>query len=134
MLILLQRMKGKPVFLFCMMMISLLLVECKTQSKADNATTTAYMFPANTPEASKAVIIEKGDKGKVLFKMYCTECHGIFSKGKDSIPNFTKDQVGNYRSRTITFQNHPSLRKLSAEQFDAILTFLQYRKVSGHHD
>jgi len=115
------------------MMISLLLVECKTGSKAGEANKTAYTFPANVPEANKAAIIEKGDKGKVLYQIYCTECHGIFSKGKDSIPNFTKEQIDNYRSRTITFQNHPSLRKLSAEQFDAILTFLQYRKVPGHH-
>jgi mono/diheme cytochrome c family protein len=114
-------------------MTSMLLVECKTQSKAEQTDKTEYAIPSNVSEANKAALIEKVDKGKVLFKIHCSDCHGIFSKGQDSIPNFTKDQIDNYRSRTITFQNHPSLRKLSADQFDAILTFLQYRKVTGHH-
>ena len=126
-------MKRTFIFLLWLIMASLLLVECKTPAKAENPDKTTYFIADNVSEANRAALIEKADKGKVLFKIHCAECHGIFAKGKDSIPNFTKDQIDSYRSRTITFHNHPSLRKLSADQFDAILTFLEYRKVAGHH-
>ncbi|MGN6616763.1 MAG: c-type cytochrome [Ilyomonas sp.] len=126
-------MKLKYILLLSLVVTSILLAECKTQAKVEKLDKTEYYIAGSVSEAKKAEIIEKADKGKILFKIHCSGCHGIYSKGRDSIPNFTKDQIDDYRSRTITFQNHPSLRKLSADQFDAILTFLQYRKVKGHH-
>ena len=50
---------------------------------------------------TRAIYMERLDKGKILFKEHCSGCHGIFTKGRDSVPNFTKDQISNYRAAVL---------------------------------
>ena len=107
----------------CIMSLLFLLANCGTQKKAE------YNIGSDVTEENKKLFIERAEKGNILFKIHCAGCHGIYSKGKDGVPNFTKHQIDNYHARSIiAFQGHSSVRNLSSEQLDYVLTFLRLRK------
>jgi len=100
--------------------------QCKTQQKVE------YDIPAYVTPFNKQLLLEKCEKGKVLYQLHCSQCHGIFTKGKDSIPNFTKVQIDNYHTAAlvgIDAKNHAVAKKMSAEQIDQVITFLRLRKI-----
>ena len=77
-------------------------------------------------DETRSVYMERLEKGKVLFKLNCSGCHGIFTKGKDSVPNFTKDQISNYRAAVLMAndkKNHAVAAKMSPQQLDYIIFF-----------
>lgn len=93
-----------------------------------------YDIPSHVTKVNKELLIEKAEKGKVLYKIHCSGCHGIFAKGKDSIPNFTRIQIDNYHAAAllgIDAKNHAVARKMSAEQVDQVMTFLRLRKIDN---
>ena len=80
---------------------------------------------------TRSIYMDRLEKGKILYKINCSSCHGIFTNGKDSIPNFTKDQVSNYRSAVLMAKdkkNHTVAAKMSPQQLDYIILFLTLRK------
>ena len=91
-----------------------------------------YDIPAHYAEEPKKSAIEWFEKGKILFKMNCSGCHGIFKKGNDSIPDFTESQIDNYNAMFIKGdpKSHAVARKLSQDQLNYILTFLRLRKMN----
>ena len=108
-------------FIFCAM-----LCRCGSQKK------TGYDIPDHVPPENRAIFIERAEKGKALYKIHCAGCHGIFTKGKDSIPNFTDKQIDNYHATALIGldpKNHAVAKKMSSEQIDYIITFLRIRKV-----
>ena len=108
------------------MFIVAVISQCASQKK------TEYDIPSHVPAENKKILIERAEKGKVLYKTYCSDCHGIFTKGKDSIPNFTKTQIDNYHATALIGldqNNHAVAKKMSAEQIDYIITFLRLRKI-----
>jgi cytochrome c553 len=112
------------ILLFCC--CALLCYRCGTTKKV------AYDIPDHVTKRNKELLLEKCEKGKVLYKLHCSGCHGIFTKGKDSIPNFTKTQIDNYHSTAligIDAKNHAVAKKMSSEQVDQVITFLRLRKV-----
>jgi mono/diheme cytochrome c family protein len=103
-----------------------MLFNCRSQKK------TQYDIASHVPAENKAIFIERAEKGKALYKIHCAECHGIFTKGKDSIPNFTDKQIDDYRATALIGldpKNHAVAKKMSSEQIDYIVTFLRLRKV-----
>lgn len=88
-----------------------------------------YNIPADYPELRRKQLIEQCEKGKELYKENCSECHGIFTKGKDKIPNFTKAQFDNYTLRYMKGdpKNHAVAKKMSPEQLTQVMTFLRYK-------
>lgn len=103
-----------------------LLGMCSTQNKVE------YTIGTDVSEANKKLFIERAEKGRILFKEHCSGCHGIYSKGKDGVPNFTKQQIDDYHARSvIAFKSHTSVRDLSPQQLDYVLTFLRLRKVQN---
>jgi mono/diheme cytochrome c family protein len=81
--------------------------------------------------AVRDIQIQWFEKGKALYKVHCGDCHGIFTKGKDSVPNFTKTQIDNYNANTLVNpEQHAAVRKMSTEQFNYIMTFLRLRKIN----
>ena len=100
---------------------------CGTQSKV-----TEYEIPDHVTKENRELFIEKCEKGKVLYKLHCGGCHGIFTKGKDGIPNFTKKQIDSYHAAAligIDPRNHAVAKKMSSDQIDQIITFLRLRKI-----
>ena len=93
-----------------------------------------YDIPSHVTKGNKELLIEKAEKGKILYKIHCSGCHGIFAKGKDSIPNFTRIQIDNYHAAAllgIDARNHAVARKMSSEQVDQVMTFLRLRKIDN---
>ena len=105
-------------------MIGVLLGMCTTQKKVE------YNIGSEVTAENRQLFIERAEKGRILFKVHCAGCHGIYSKGKDGVPNFTKQQIDDYHARSIiAFKSHSSVRNLSSEQLDYVLTFLRLRKI-----
>jgi mono/diheme cytochrome c family protein len=101
--------------------------QCATQQKAIE-----YEIPDHVTKENKRLFIEKCEKGKVLYKIHCGGCHGIFTKGKDDVPNFTKTQIDSYHAAAligIDPKNHAVAKKMSSDQIDQIITFLRLRKI-----
>jgi hypothetical protein len=90
-----------------------------------------YDIPSHYGQQARENAIDWFEKGKILYKVDCAGCHGIYKKGKDSVPNFTKTQIDNYNAMYIKGdpRNHSVASKLSPEQLYYILTFLRLRKV-----
>lgn len=105
----------------------LLFQQCFTEKK------TAYDIPDHVTKINRQLLLEKCEKGKVLYKLHCSGCHGIFTKGKDGIPNFTKIQIDNYHTTALIGmdpKNHAVAKKMSSEQIDQVVTFLRLRKIN----
>jgi hypothetical protein len=105
--------------------VSVYCIQCASKNKVE------YDIPAHYTAQARANAIDWFEKGKILYKIDCAGCHGIYKKGKDSIPNFTKTQIDNYNAMYIKGdpKNHSVATKLSPEQLYYILTFLRLRKI-----
>jgi hypothetical protein len=98
-------------------------VQCSAPKKVE------YNIPPDVSEPNRSLLIARFEKGEILFKINCTGCHGIYTKGKDGVPNFTNQQIDNYTAMALADpQNHTVIKKISSEQLDYILTFLRLRK------
>jgi cytochrome c553 len=122
------------IILFC----AIFLFSCESQKKT---TTTANetkqpVIPGDmviSPDIGPAVRdiqIQWFEKGKALYKVHCGDCHGIFTKGKDGVPNFTQTQIDNYNANALANpEQHTAIRTMSMEQFNYVMTFLRLRKI-----
>jgi mono/diheme cytochrome c family protein len=112
--------------------IPVLLISARLFYQCHPSHKVAYDIPSHVTQINKELLIAKAEKGKVLYKLHCSGCHGIFTKGRDSIPNFTSIQIDNYHVTAligIDAKNHAVAQKMSSEQVDQIVTFLRIRKV-----
>lgn len=78
----------------------------------------------------KAFILATVEEGKEIFKVNCSKCHGIFTKGKKDIVNFSKEQMDDYKSAFVAEDedNHAFASGMSIEELDKVLIFLQFYK------
>ena len=109
------------------------IIFCVVLSKCASQKKTEYDIPGHVPPENKAILIARAEKGKVLYKTYCSGCHGIFTKGKDGVPNFTKTQIDNYHATALIGldeNNHAVAKRMSSEQIDYVITFLRLRKIN----
>jgi hypothetical protein len=113
------------VFIVMGLSASWLFMECGSSKKVE------YDIPDHYTEQARENAIAWFEKGKILYKVDCASCHGIYNKGKDSVPNFTKTQIDNYNAMYIKGdpKNHSVAANLSPEQLYYILTFLRLRKI-----
>jgi mono/diheme cytochrome c family protein len=109
--------------------LSVLLYECATQKPV----VILYEFPENFTADQKDYFVKECEKGKILFQIHCAKCHGIFAKGNDSIPNFSKEELANYSIKNMTRSTHDDSRKFSTDQLNSIVFFLQYKKSNFTH-
>ncbi len=90
-----------------------------------------YAFPDNAKELpGYPELMEHLNSGKKLYKEYCTKCHGVLTKGKKDIPNFSRVQLDNYNAAFIKKdpKNHAVAQKLTQEQLGDIILFLTFIK------
>ena len=115
-------MRNKFIVLCLGLMITL--VRCAAQQKIE------YNIPDSLGEQQKKELKIKLNNGLNLYKLNCSACHGIFTKGKDSIPNFTTKQVSLYKAghELRDPRNHAFAARIPPEDLDAILNFLLLRK------
>ncbi len=82
---------------------------------------------------NRQILLDKLEKGKILYKVHCSSCHGIYTKGVEGIPNFTKIQIDNYHMTALIGMdpiNHAVAKKMSTEQVDQVISFLRFRTVT----
>lgn len=100
------------------------LISCKTQK-------VEYAFPDGAEKLpGYDELMVHLESGKKLYKVYCTQCHGVFAKGKKDIPNFSRVQLDNYNANFLKKdpKNHAVAQKLSNEQLGDIILFLTFIK------
>jgi len=87
-------------------------------------------LPADLNQAQRAAMLQQWTDGKLLFKANCASCHGVFTKGRDSVPNFNKVQIDRYATRFLARdqKNHAVMRQITPQDFYKITTFLTYIK------
>ena len=90
-----------------------------------------YPLPKNISKESKKNLTAYWKHGRDLYKENCSGCHGIFGKSKESIPDFSQQQLDTYKAKlSITDEdNHGIAQKLSYEDIEAILHFLSFKKI-----
>lgn len=105
----------------------LIFIQCTGSKKA------AYTIPEQYTGQTRVNMDKMLMDGQKLFKIHCSGCHGIFTKGKDSIPNFTQTQIELYKSTALLDdpKNHAVAQKVRMEDLDRILDFLSFRTRSG---
>jgi hypothetical protein len=122
------------IILFC----TIILFSCESQKKTASASgeETKTTIPDDiviSPDIGPAVRdiqVQWFEKGKALYKIHCGDCHGIFTKGKDGVPNFTQTQIDNYNANALANpEQHTAIRTMSLEQFNYVMTFLRLRKI-----
>lgn len=91
-------------------------------------------LPPHLTDAQKTEAMKEWNDGEMLFKTNCSQCHGIFTKGKDSIPNFTKVQMDKYASRFLAMdpKNHAVIRQIAPQDFFKITFFLAHLQKNSH--
>jgi cytochrome c553 len=109
--------------LICMVTIA----QCTVEKKM------SYTVPSYFQGERKTQFLENLEKGRLLYKQNCSNCHGIFTKGKEGVPNFTNSEIKNYMTayQSNDERNHAVIKKLLPEEMSMILTFLQYRKIDS---
>lgn len=73
------------------------------------------------------------EHGKELYKVNCSECHGIFNRGKRGIADFSEEELHDYERSFLQqdAENHAVMNNLSQEEMTNILLFLKLVKREG---
>jgi mono/diheme cytochrome c family protein len=102
------------------------IVACSTQQKV-----VMQDLPDGLTVEQKKIVLDNRELGIKLFKQHCASCHGVFNKGKDSIPNFSKEQMDGYQKDFMMGdpKNHAVASKLTDTELDAILRFIESIKL-----
>ena len=89
-----------------------------------------YSIDTTLSKEQQINLIKQIKMGKALYKPNCSKCHGIFSKGLEHIPNFTKVQLDSYSAKCMLNDkvNHAVAEHLSIDELGKILTFLKFKK------
>jgi cytochrome c5 len=114
----------KKILLISISALVLVMAKCTTQKQ------TAYIVPEQYTGETRVNMVKMLEHGQKLYRIHCSPCHGIFTKGKDSIPNFSKTQIEAYRSSALLDdpKNHAVAQKIRPYDLDMILQFLSFRK------
>lgn len=118
-----NRMK-KYFIIFLIACVFLVIIKCTPQKQ------TVYIVPDQYTGETRVNMIKMLEHGQKLYKLNCSRCHGIFNKGKDSIPNFSKTQIEAYSASALLDdpKNHAVTQKIRPYDLDMILQFLQFRR------
>lgn len=111
--------------------VIVLLAGCLALLRCAPAVRVEYRLPPGIPEQNREHVYALLERGAALYKANCSKCHGIFSRGKETIPNFTHQQVESYKARFDMShpENHAFAQKMAREELDAVFYFLNNRKI-----
>lgn len=117
----------KQFYIILMLTATVSIVQCSSEKKV------AYNIDPSLPEQKKVELKANLEKGRLLFKQHCSECHGIYKEGKQGIPNFTSQEIKDYSVayKALDKRNHAVAKKLLPEEMSMIITFLQLRKIDS---
>ena len=88
-----------------------------------------YNVPDEFSDEDKIELVLIANKGKKLYGVHCSKCHGKIYKSMDQGPVFTQEQIKAYEvSMRIRNETHEFTQKMNMQDLDAILIYLKYRK------
>jgi len=89
-----------------------------------------YSIDTSLSKEKQKTLMSQIKVGKTLLKSYCSDCHGIFGKGVENIPNFSVTQLDNYKAKFLSNDkvNHAFAKHISIDELSKILTFLKFKK------
>jgi len=90
---------------------------------------TVYNIPADITGEKRKALLAALDKGGTLYRLHCAACHGISTKGKKEVPNFSNQQIDNYTAWAIRRdpRNHAVAANMSPEQLHEVFMYLKAR-------
>lgn len=93
-----------------------------------------YEFPDGMPEYVRVDVRKQCEKGAVLYKLNCAQCHNV-GKRKKIVPDFEQGFLAKYALRMSNPQHEEQLpeTKVTPEELAEICTFLAYKTKSGHN-
>lgn len=119
----------KKKLIICLVTLCIFAAQCATQKQQQ----TAYVVPDEITGKVRENLVAMLEYGQKLYKLKCAKCHGIFTKGKDSIPNFSKTQIENYAAAALADdpKNHAVIQKMTQDDLDMVLQFLAFRRTTA---
>ena len=87
-------------------------------------------LPSMMSDSLKKVTMEQCNKGMALYIENCSSCHSDSSKKKQTIPDFSPEQLSNYEFRFANKKHEEQLSEsqLTQDELVQIITFLTYKK------
>lgn len=116
---------NRRIFLF--IIISILAVTCKTQQRVD------YKYLERLNPETREHLYVRLERGKAMYKKNCSACHGIFTGGKEGMPNFSEQEIEEYKIKTAMRDstNHAVAAGLTQDYLAEIFMFLRYVKTNA---
>ncbi len=114
--------------LILIIVLIILVVQCKPKELIE------YRLPEDLNEYDKKNVIADLETGKILYKDYCSRCHGIFGKAQPEAPDFSKVELKNNlekrmrRAFTKDPISHEVTIKMMPEEVNTVLGFIQRYK------
>ncbi len=112
--------------IFCLVVF--LLSGCATENTLVQKDMAKYLppVPASFSAKDSTRLVANWTIGIKSYKANCARCHGIFGKGKDSIPNFSKEQMDDYKATFLAADklNHAVIAKMTEEELNAVFIFV----------
>ena len=106
----------------------LLLTRCAAEKDSTASDIKRLMLPVPPSFSStdSSNLIANWTIGIKSYKANCARCHGIFGKGKDSIPNFSKEQIDDYKTTFLAGdkRNHAVMSKMTEEELNNVFLFI----------
>ena len=101
-----------------------LLVNCRSTKEVE------YDIYQGLKPEDQAYIMSMLEPGAELYKASCSECHGVFGRGKSGVTDFSEEQLHGYKNAFIRgdVENHAVADRLTAHELDQILMFLMFLK------
>jgi len=112
------------IFFLCGALLIIVLTNCSTHKKL------TYNIPDNIEPGIRKNFLMVLERGKRLYEGNCAKCHGIFTKGREGVPNFSDQQIDNYTAWAIRLdtKNHAVAAHLNSDQLREVFTFLKALK------
>ncbi len=104
--------------------VSFLVVKCSSYKAV------SYDYPEDITEAGKKDFVVNFEKGRVLYKITCANCHNSVVDGKTYIPDFSLPQLMDYEIRVQYPAHSEDLKEsnMTPLELDLIVDFLRYKK------
>ncbi|MCC6815947.1 MAG: cytochrome c [Saprospiraceae bacterium] len=88
-----------------------------------------YLYPPNLNPNDISEFDDFIKRGRKLYVVNCSSCHGKIYKSMDGQDRFSEEQIRNYavnlKIRNVT---HKFTQEMSMDDIDAICVYLKYRK------
>jgi mono/diheme cytochrome c family protein len=93
----------------------------------------SYNIPDDITGTQRTELLSSIDKGRRLYRLHCSQCHGIYGKGADNAPHFTDTQIDNYTAWAIRRDkaNHAVAANMDTEQLHEVFLFLRSRRTTA---